>query len=123
MSKIKTFGNHLVNFDIIPSNGVFIDAGACVGNFTKDVRAILPESYIIALEPNVKNYDELVAQHNPKMLLLQMALVASHEPKKMKFAEFRGLPEWGNVSGLYANRKHDFYDVNTIDIKELLAYA
>jgi FkbM family methyltransferase len=123
MSKIKTFGSHLVDFDLIPSNGVFIDAGACQGNFIKDVRSILPESYIIALEPNVKNYDELVGQLNPKMLLLQMALVAGHEPKKMKFAAFPDLPEWGNVTGLYGNRKHEFYDVHTIDIGELLEYV
>ncbi len=122
-SKIKTFGNHLVNFDIIPSNGVFIDAGACVGNFTKDVRARIPESFVIALEPNVGNYNDLVAQLNPKMLLLQMALVPEREPKKMKFVAFPSLPEWGNVTGLYGDRPHTTYEVNTIDITELLAYV
>lgn len=123
MSKITTFGSHLVDFDLIPNNGVFIDAGACQGNFIKDVRTQRPDSYIIALEPNVENYDGLVAQLNKKMLLLQFALVASHEPKQMKFAAFPDLPEWGNVTGLYENRKHVFYNVPTMDITELLQYV
>lgn len=123
MPEIKTFGSHLVDFSIIPDNGVFIDAGACQGNFINDIRANVREPYIIAIEPNRNNFDTLMGVETAIPLLLQVALVGSNEPKRMKFAAFDHLPEWGNVTGLYESRKPHYYDVNTMTIKEVLNYS
>jgi FkbM family methyltransferase len=123
MSQIKTFGSHLVDFSIIPDGGVFIDAGACQGNFIKDIRANVKNPHIIAIEPNKKNFYDLVETKPSLSLLFQCALVGSGEPKRMKFAAFDHLPEWGNVSGLYESRKPYYYDVNTMTIRDVLNYS
>lgn len=122
---IKTFGSHLVNFDLIPEDGVFIDAGACQGNFINEVMKHKTNPYIYAIEPNRKNYQLIEPRYRgyTRFHFFEVALVASYEPKKMRFADFTkvGLPEWGNVTGLYENRKPHYYDVYTMDITELLA--
>ncbi len=125
MSKIKTFGSHLVDFSIIPDNGVFIDAGACQGNFIDDIQKHVREPFIIAIEPNKENFKNLLEKRYERILILGYALVGSCEPKRMKFDDFgdAGLPEWGNVTGLYKTKRHITYDVDTIDIKEVLAYS
>ncbi len=122
MSKIKTFGSHLVDFDLIPPNGIFIDAGACEGNFIKEVKAHSKSPFILAIEPNKKNARELIHEKYDQVIVLEAALVGSNEPKKMPFNDFNacGLPEWGNVTGLYENRPHTTYEVETMDIAELL---
>jgi FkbM family methyltransferase len=126
MGTLKTFGSHLVDFSIIPDNGVFIDAGACQGNFMDDIIRNNNEPIIFALEPNKTNAHNLHdrVKHNIDITLFESALVGSGEPKKMKFADFTsvGLPEWGNVSGLYESRNPKHYDVDTIDIHELLGF-
>lgn len=124
MSEIKTFGSHLVNMDMIPlENAVFVDVGACVGNFTADILKMKTiDPMIFALEPNRDNYmtfRETYGQYK-YMHTKEAALVGSKEPKTMLFAQFDGLPEWGNVSGLYTNRKHVNYEVQTITIREVL---
>jgi FkbM family methyltransferase len=121
MPEIKTFGSHLVDFDMIPENGVFIDAGACEGNFIDDVIKHSVEPIIIAIEPNVHNYVGLSRKYKT-LPIIKAALVGSDEPRQMRFADFTkvGLPEWGNVTGLYENRKPYHYDVRTITIRELL---
>jgi FkbM family methyltransferase len=123
VSQIKTFGSHLVDFSIIPDDGVCIDAGACQGNFIKDIHEHVKNPYIIAIEPNRNNFDGLLKEGWRQALLLQVALVGSGEPKRMKFAAFDHLPEWGNVSGLYESRKPYYYDVNTMTIREVLNYS
>jgi FkbM family methyltransferase len=124
MSKIKTFGSHLVDFSIIPDDGVFIDAGACQGNFIDDLLRNVMSPYIFAIEPNKNNYKGLVEKYKYRRLdVFNVALVGSNELKKMTFADFTkvGLPEWGNVTGLYENRRPEYYKVDTMDIRELLA--
>lgn len=122
MSQIKTFGSHLVDFGIIPPHGVFIDAGACVGNFIDDVLENATSPHIFALEPNRDNHRVLRINYGEysRLCSKEAALVGSTEPANMRFAQFEGLPEWGNVTGLYGNRKHKFYDVETINIDTLL---
>jgi FkbM family methyltransferase len=122
MSKIKTFGSHLVDFSLIPENGLFIDAGACQGNFINDIQLHASEPFIIAIEPNRQNFKDLKARDYDRVMLINAALVGSCEPKKMAFNDFNevGLHEWGNVTGLYSNRSHKTYDVKTIDIREVL---
>jgi FkbM family methyltransferase len=124
MSEIKTFGSHLVDFSIIPDNGVFIDAGACQGNFMDDVIRNNNEPIIYALEPNKTNAHLLHdrCKQNIDIQLFEVALVGSDEPREMRFADFTkvGLPEWGNVSGMYESRNPHYYDVKTMTIRELL---
>jgi len=123
MSQIKTFGSHLVDFDLIPKEGgVFIDAGTCQGNFIDDIFKHVKNPHIFALEPNRDNY-RLIRENyggDINMHTNEAALVGSGEPKTMRFAQFDGLPEWGNVSGLYSIRKHKMYDVDTTTIHEVL---
>lgn len=122
MARIKTFGSHLVDFSVIPEDGLFIDAGACQGNFIRDIQANIENPRIFALEPNQSNIANFINTFAgvSGIALVKNALVGSGEPKVMKFAEFDGLPEWGNVSGLYSSRKHKTYDVRTITIRDLL---
>jgi FkbM family methyltransferase len=124
MPEIKTFGSHLVDFDMIPENGVFIDAGACEGNFIDDILSEAINPYIFALEPNRSNYRLIhdVYKGYTNIHAFRAALVKSGEPKTMKFADFTHvrLPEWGNVTGLYENRKPKYYNVQTMTIRELL---
>jgi FkbM family methyltransferase len=121
MPKIKTFGSHLVNIELFPENPMIIDAGACQGNFMDDIYKWTAEPYFFAIEPNKSNAMVLCEKYkDDNVILIEAALVGSNEPKVMKFNEFEGLPEWGNVTGLYENRKHVTYKVETLDLKELL---
>ena len=115
----KLFGSHLINLDMLPDNPVIIDAGACQGNFIDDVKKHVTDQFVTAIEPNTQNFADLSKKYK-NMFLIKAVLVGSGEPKSMEFAEFQGLPEWGNVSGLYSNRKHKTYQVKTITIKEIL---
>lgn len=119
----KTFGSHLINLAKIPDNGMFIDAGACQGNFIDEIQKHVKNPFILAVEPNKTNADFLREINYDQVIVIEAALVASHEPKKMMFDDFNvgGLPEWGNVTGMYSNRPHTSYEVETMDIRELLA--
>lgn len=126
MPEIKTFGSHLINLGMIPSEGaVFIDAGACQGNFINEIMSFTDHPHIFAIEPNRNNYRLLEPRYRgyDRLHFFEVALVGSEEPKKMQFADFTkvGLPEWGNVTGLYENRRPHYYDVYTMDIRELLS--
>jgi FkbM family methyltransferase len=123
MSKIKMFGSHIIDFSLIPDDGIFIDAGACQGNFIDDIKKNVKNSYIFAIEPNKENYRLLNEKNYGRVMLFKNALVGSEEPRHVEFWDFSdiGLPEWGNVSELYGARKHKNYMVKTINIRELLA--
>ncbi len=118
----KVFGSHLVDFSIIPDNGVFIDAGACQGNFIDEILKHAVTPHIYALEPNRDNYRLVEGAYRSyrQAHFFKKALVGSKDPKRMEFAQFEGLPEWGNVTGLYSGRKHVKYEVQTMTIRELL---
>jgi FkbM family methyltransferase len=118
-SKIKTFGNHLVNFDIIPDGGTFIDAGACVGGFIDEVISRVKEPLIFGIEPNENNFAHLSNKY-AEIPLIKAALVGHGEPKEMEFSCFDHLPEWGNVTGMYGNRKPRFYTVKTVTLSSIL---
>ncbi len=121
LETLKMFGSHLVNIDLFPEQPMIIDAGACQGNFIDDMYKWSETPFFFAIEPSSTNAMVLHKkyQHND-IILIEAALVGSNEPKVMKFNEFEGLPEWGNVTGLYESRKHVTYEVETLDLKELL---
>ena len=124
MSEItKTFGSHLVNLDLLPEQPIIIDAGTCQCNFIDDIYKWVEDPYFIAIEPNKSNAKIISERNDERILLIEAALVGSTEPKTMNFDEFVGLPEWGNVTGLYKSRKHKTYKVETLDLKELLAFV
>ena len=114
----KLFGSHLVNLDMVPEDAVIIDAGACVGAFITDIRKHVKEPAIFALEPNKKNILELKKIGN--IVVIEAALVGKKESKEMRFYEIKGFSEWGNVTGLYTNKKHTEYIVDTVNLKDLL---
>ncbi len=120
MSKTKTFGSHLVDLSLMHEGGCIIDAGTCQGNFIKDIRKHVNPCFIIGVEPNKSNQQYLRDMNFEDVVVIEAALVGSKEPKIMKFNEFAGLPEWGNVTGLYQTKKHITYDVETLDLRELL---
>lgn len=124
MSKVtKTFGSHLVNLELFPEQPIIIDAGTCQCNFIDDIYKWTEDPYFIAIEPNRSNIQAIKERDDEKILLIEAALVGSTEPKVMNFDEFAGLPEWGNVTGLYKTRKHKTYKVETLDLRELLAFV
>ncbi|MCP3968243.1 MAG: FkbM family methyltransferase [Lentisphaerae bacterium] len=125
MSEIKTFGSHLVNIDLFPENPVIIDAGACQGNFIDDIRRLVKDPLFLAIEPSNSNFRYLIEKYNISqrevgVVFIPAALVGEDEPKKMEFVEFEGLPEWGNVSGLYSRPVKAKYDVETTTLREVL---
>jgi len=127
MSKIKLFGSHLVDIEKLPERPIIIDVGACQGNFIEDLYNQLMQynsminPFTFAIEPNRANAKILREKyHQADVIVIEAALVGSTESATMEFNEFIGLPEWGNVTGLYENRPHITYEVDTIDLKELL---
>ena len=116
---IKLFGSHLINLDMLPDDAVIIDAGACVGNFIKDIEKHVKNPYVFAVEPNRENVKKLREEFNHP-IIIEAALVGEKEKEEMLFSEIKNLPEWGNVTGLYHNRGHTSYTVKTVNLKELL---
>lgn len=123
-SLTKLFGNHLVNLDMLPDDAVIIDAGACVGEFIKDIQEHIKSPYIFAIEPNKENIKKLkpfFLSDNPILgVVIPATLVGAKEKNEMKFYEIEKLREWGNVTNIYTNKKHKSYMVATINLKALL---
>lgn len=120
-SLTKLFGSHLVNLKMLPNCPVIVDVGACVGDFIRDIQKHIEKPLIYAIEPNKKNIDELRARMiYPDLFIFNAALVGEKELKEMKFYEIQGLPEWGNVTGLYTSKKHKSYMVKTFNLRYLL---
>lgn len=122
MSKMETFGSHLVDFSLIPDGGIFVDAGACQGNFINDIKDNISEPFIIAIEPNKQNVLDLTAKGYERVVIFNAALMGLNRPHKIDFNDFNevGLHEWGNVTGLYSNRPHKTYQVQTTDMNEVI---
>lgn len=117
----KLFGSHLINLSMLPDAAVVIDAGACVGNFIKDIQRHVKDPFVFAIEPSKGNIPELSKLiESGSILVGNFVLVGEKEPKEMPFREFPDRPEWGNVTGLYAPRKSKSYMVKTINLKKLL---
>lgn len=124
-SLTKLFGSHLVNLDMLPDCPVIIDVGACVGNFMKDIQKHIKRPRFYAIEPNKNNVEELrtmaFKQAFPQQITITEAvLVGVKEPDRIIFYEIQGLPEWGNVTGLYTARWHKSHIVKTISLEKLL---
>ncbi|MGR3301863.1 MAG: FkbM family methyltransferase [Candidatus Scalindua sp.] len=118
-SLTKLFGSHLIDLSILPDNPVIIDAGACVGHTVRHLQSHIKDPSIFAIEPNTANIKEL--KQIEGIVVVEAALVAEKEPREMRFYEIERLPEWGNVTNLYTNKKHKSYLVETISLKALLA--
>lgn len=115
----KLFGSHLVNLDLLTDDAVIIDAGACFGNFIRDIWKHVKNPYIIAIEPNKDNF-EFLSRSLIKVRTINAALVGAKEEKELSFYHIDGLSEWGNVTGLYLYKAHTSYMVKTINLKDLL---
>lgn len=120
-SLTKLFGSHLVNLSMLPDDAVVIDAGACVGNFIKDIQKHVKNPFVYAMEPSKSNLPELSKLiESGSILVGAFAFVGEKEPKEMQFREILDRPEWGNVNGLYAPRKSISYMVKTLNLEELM---
>lgn len=117
------FGNHLVDISKMSETPLIIDAGACVGNFIDDIFKWTEDPMFIAIEPCKSNVEILRAKYRKdNVITIEAALVGGAEPSILEFDEFEGLPEWGNVTGLYKTRPHKTYKVETLNLKELLDF-
>ncbi len=114
------YGSHLIDLGVLPDAPVIIDAGACEGCFIEDIQNRIVSPYIFAIEPSIKNIKALEQADSQQTVLIRAALVGEKEPSEMRFYDINGLPEWGNVTGLYASKKHTEYIVETINLKDLL---
>ena len=112
------FGSHLINLDILPDAPIVIDAGACVGKCILEIQEHIKNPAVFAIEPNMNNAFKL--RNIEDIIVIEAALVGSKEPKEMRFYDINGLPEWGNVTGLYASKKHTEYMIETINLKNVL---
>ncbi len=122
MPEIKEFAGHLIDLEGIPDGGVFIDAGMCEGRFTDEILQHVTNPHVFAIEPNRSNYRLMHEKYKRKqnVHIFQQALVGSKDPENIEFAEFDRMPEWGNVKRMYLKKKHEFYDVKTMSIIDLL---
>lgn len=118
----KLFGSHLINLDMLPDkDAVIVDAGACVGNFIKDIKKHVKDPFVFAIEPSKGNIPKLrELNESVHLIMIKAALVGQKEPSEMVFAEIKDRPEWGNVTGLYGSRKSEKYKVETINLRDLL---
>ena len=117
-SLTKLFGSHLIKLDMLPDNAIIIDAGACVGHCILNIQEHIKNPYVFAIEPHKNNVLELKKIEN--IVVIEAALVGEKEPSEMLFSEIKGLPEWGNVTGLYASKKNKEYMIETINLKNVL---
>lgn len=108
----------MINLDLVPDGGTVIDAGICRGDFRKDILIHRPNACIVGLEPNRKSFQE----QKDECRAYNVALVGDEHPDTMPFNDFGDGPKgWGNLCGLYVERPHVTYDVETITIANLLA--
>lgn len=92
-------------YDFVEKNlkgGVFIDVGAHIGSYS--IRAARLADYVIAIEPDPRNYYYLVSNIfiNGIDNIIPIPLVAYHEPCFVKF-KMSTLSGWSSITNLHAD--------------------
>lgn len=103
-SKIETIGAHVVDFEKLPPDPVVIDAGACVGAFTYEVRRKLNNrGKFYCIECDKRNYATLAEKKVNGVSINYSALVGDDKEKVSCYA-YDGMDrrEWSNIFDLYS---------------------
>jgi FkbM family methyltransferase len=120
--------NHMIDISMLNGDSCIVDAGACHGAFIEKIQSIehLKSCEIIAIECNRENIAVLKRKNYEGVILCEKALVGNELEKAKKFYQFHGLPEWGNVNGLFIDTKHkklkriEEYRVETMSIGQVM---
>jgi FkbM family methyltransferase len=103
-SKIETISCHLVDFEKLPPDPVIIDAGACVGAFTYEVKRKLGgRGKFYCIECDKRNFATLAETKVPGVSIHYSALVGDDREKVSCYA-YDGMDrrEWSNIFDLYS---------------------
>lgn len=119
--KLHNVFGHRISLDYINNKSIIIDAGACIGNFVKNLRKLDCNPRIVCIEPSNSNIIELNKIND---ITIIRACLVGRKTDKINFIEIPSLPEWGSIykkNSLHAREKPNIsYDVETITIEELL---
>lgn len=115
--RYKNYSPYLVQTcsDLLPDDGVFVDAGASVGWFTCNVAIDRPKATVLSVEANPNQYKVLCKnciQLTPNIIATNMGLWSSDGTKKL-FID----PNHGSGARLYEqpNRPHTKIETRTLD--------
>ena len=113
LTELKTY--HIVDLDRLDKDSIIVDAGACIGEATEELREYF-QCKIYAIEPDEENLRVLGQKNFDNITIINKALVGIKR-KTMLFYKVGGRPEWGNVMGNHATG--NIYSVETITLDEL----
>lgn len=119
MLKIK---EHFLYPDLLSENPVIVDAGACRGEYIKDVLKAIKNCRAFCIEPSVSNLRHLIGISG--ITALSCALGGTSE-NAVPFTEYDALPEWANLYGAHSENKDGIklasksYVVGKIGINDL----
>ena len=119
---------HYIDVDRVCKSPIFMDAGACIGRASGELFRLFPNAMIYMIEPNPSNFSRLREsfQQQENARLISAALIGGDFDITTSFTEFIGLPEWGNLFGLYResarlrSKECINYSVPTIQLSSLI---
>lgn len=121
------YDSHMINPARIRENPSFLDGGACIGESSDEFLKLFPNARLILIEPNKSHVSTLKTKF-PKATIFNAALYKKSN-ETLNFTEFKDLPKWGNVKGLYRDSGHPKmaggmveYSVNTISLNDILLF-
>jgi len=101
-------GNHIINLDLLPENPIIVDAGACQGVVSKNIKELIPASTIYAIEPDKDNLKKL--REVKGINVIAAALMGTD--REIKYKPVSGRPEWGRIS------ETEGYKVDTVTLNK-----
>jgi FkbM family methyltransferase len=134
MRLVQIFG-HYIDANKIKDGMIIVDAGACRGDFLKDMEHLLNDvDYrYYGFECCQANF-EFFTKHNQnsKAKFYELALVGQQAEDSVAFTEFTSIDpnhryfEWSNTCDLYEGTRPSFiklkhYDVNTVKINDIFS--
>jgi FkbM family methyltransferase len=117
------YGNHMIDISLLSNSPVIVDAGAALGNCTEWILKNVPNCKIFCIEP-CKSHAEKLKKY--PVVVIEAALMGKKKQKSTTFHEFKGLPRWGNTTGINLNVRHkklkgiESYTVDLINLEQLV---
>jgi len=135
LTELKKDLHHLVDFDKLDINSSVVDAGASDGRFIKEFHEHC-ECFILAIEPQIKNYSKIIKAGFKNVKYRNAALVPEdYIDKKILFRQYTGEDgkyfQWGSTQDIHEDeinrrryREHiDIctYEVPTIKLSDIIS--
>jgi FkbM family methyltransferase len=99
--------SHFIDLDKLNEDSIVLDAGASEGCFIEELlkHVNLKNENIYAIEASKRNY-ETCLKDKPYTVLNAALMGSDREEETIEFAEFIGLPGWGNSFSINEGTKH-----------------